>query len=142
MDIGSLYLPAPKRADGSESEKLQETSRANGLIFLHSSSSEIDKCIDKSYSRNFDPKKQIRSLFRAHVTRMTLTSVLIGLIIVTLKIFADHGNINITGKRMFNLTITILSLILNLNFFVRACFNLRVRPPANLDGNVRKHSKT
>lgn len=142
MATQKLDLPTPKRADDSESEKLHSVSTVRGQNSPCSSVRNIDRCVDRSYSRNFDPKKQIWSLFRAHAARMILTCVLIALMIGTLKAFAAYGNIGESGHKCFNWIVTALVLLLALNFFVSACSIFRRRRFANLDGYIRKHSKT
>lgn len=53
-----------------------------------------------------------------------MTIVFIALVIAALKIFENRGNMSKLGKRLFNLVITGLSLLLGLSFFVStsACF--------------------
>lgn len=113
------YFPAENRAHDSELDQLHKTRDANDQLVPLSSLSETDNGPEIHHSRVFDPKKQIWSLFRAQGTRMIVTGVLIALVVVTLKLFSDYGNVDLISKRWFNLIITILSLILGFNFFVR-----------------------
>ena len=70
----------------------------------------------QSLERIFEPSQQTWKLFKEQAPRMVITWVTIALIIVTLKAFENDGNVSHNYKYIFNAIMTVLSLILGLNF--------------------------
>ena len=70
-----------------------------------------------NYARIFDSKRQSRSLLQKQIPKFGLTFLFLLLVIVTLKAFEAAGNISGQKRAAFNIVITILSLLLGLNFF-------------------------
>ena len=77
--------------------------------------------------KDFDPNEQTWRLFKGQAAGLSRTVIFLGLLLAILKIYAKAGNVGGDAKSAFNTIITVMSLLLGLNFFVCPRFSFRSR---------------
>ena len=71
---------------------------------------------DKTLEREFKPAQQTLKLLIEQAPRLVITYVIVALVILTLKLFENDGNVSHNYKYIFNVIMTVLGLALGLNF--------------------------